>query len=318
MTDLSQTPFPTVRSGRRPKPRPGSVGGVAVRAPLLDPTRTPTGPRPDVHRRREVEHPKLEKRRRSIRRSARWVTWRRWFTAGGVLTTLGFGVLVALASPLFAVKTVAITFSGSSTQTADIESVTNAMRGKNLIRLNVDGRVEALRSLPWVATASVHRRFPNTVAVTVLAHDLAGAVELIDGRVALAATDGSVLSVVSADDPSVAGLPRFELGLRSIPVAGDSLAEPAAAVMASAASFERRGAGRLQRVVLADGEVTWIVRPHPGDRTVRVDIGTPRESDVPAAALTSVLARRGPTLRAVDLRAPDTPVLELANRSAKR
>ncbi len=318
MTDLTQTPFPNVRPGRGPKRRPGSVGGVAVRAPLLDPTRTPTGPRAGAPKRRNVTHPKLEQRRRSIRRSASWAAWRPWVGAAVVVGALGAAVLIAVVSPLFAVKTVTVTFSGSAAQKADIDALTTSMRGRNLIRLNVDGRVKALRSMPWVATASLHRRFPNTVAVTVQAHDLAGAVELVDGRVALTATDGAVLSVVAADDPSVAGLPRFDLGLRSTPVAGDSLAEPASAVLSSAASFERREAGRLRRVVLAGNEVTWVVRPHVGAPTVRVIIGVPRESDVPAAALTSVLARRGPRLRAVDLRTPDTPVVELADRSAKR
>jgi cell division protein FtsQ len=263
-------------------------------------------------------HPRLEQRRRTIRRSAAMAAWRPWFRIGAAAVIVVALGVVALFSPVLAVRTVTVEFSGSSAQQAELAAIAGHLRGRNMIRANVDGANAALLDLAWVSSASVRRSFPNSVVVRVRAHDVAGSVVLPDGRVALTSTDGSVLSVVSVDDASVAGLPRFDLNVAGQPVAGDALVAPAAAVLSSAASFSRRGVAQLVRVELRRDDVIWTVRPRDGGIPIRVLVGTARESDVPAAALTSVLSRSGPRPVLVDLRTPDTPILQFAPRRAKR
>ncbi len=320
MTDVLDNATRPVRAAVNWPSRPGAVGGVAVRAPLLDPTRSPVPVDRPQWRVRAGVHPRLEQRRRSIRRSAAkaaMAAWRPWLLAVAAAVAFVGLLAVALVSPLFSVKTVTMEFSGTAAQQSELAAITGSMRGRNLLRLNVDGRESALRSLAWVSSASVRRSMPNRVVVTVRAHDVAGVVILPDGRAALTSTDGAVLSVVAATDVSVAGLPRFDLDVASEPVPGDALAAPAPAVLSSAASFGRRGGARIVRVELRSSEVTWIVQPIGGGGTIRVLVGVPRESDVPAAALTSVLARSGPRPVLVDLRTPDTPILQFAARRTK-
>lgn len=304
-------PFP---SGSR---RPGAVGGVTVRAPLLDPTRAAATPQARPHvsssgRRQAPAHPRLADRQRSIRRSERVALLRPFLLPVALVATLASGAWVVLLSPLMSVSTVVLRFNGSAAEQQEISRIITPMRNNNLLRLDVGNRESALRSLPWVATATVRRSFPRTVEVSVTAHDVAGAVQLPDGRVALTATDGSVLSIVDADDASVLGLPSFDLGLTAIPAPNDSLADPAPAVLSSAKAIERRLPGRLQRVVLRDSGVEWLLKPTDGRSAARVLVGRPRDSDVPAAALASVLSRPGPMPNTIDLRTPDTPILTFA------
>ena len=329
MSDLIEHPLPgstaSEPSGRLSSAsrRPGAVGGVTVRAPLLDPTRAaPARPAParpaharasSPERRREQAHPRLVDRQRSIRRAERVALLRPFLIPGALVAALATGAATVLLSPLLAVSTVALRFNGSAAQQQEIARIITPMRNNNLLRLDVANRESALRSLPWVATATVRRSFPRTVDVQVRAHDVAGAVRLPNGRVAMTATDGSVLSIVDANDPSVAALPSFDLGLTAIPSPNDSLADPAPAVLASARAIERRLPGRLRQVVLRDDGVEWLLVPAGGGASARVLIGRPRDSDVPAAALASVLSRPGPMPTTIDLRTPDTPVLTFAN-----
>ncbi len=307
-------PAPSLPSGSR---RPGAVGGVTVRAPLLDPTRA--APAPEVGsrasssvRRQAKAHPRLADRHRSIRRAGRVALLRPFLLPVALAATLAFGAWAVLLSPLLSVSTVVLRFNGSTGEQQEIARIITPMRNNNLLRLDVGNRESALRSLPWVATATVRRSFPRTVEVKVTAHDVAGAVRLPNGRVALTATDGSVLSIVDADDASVAGLPSFDLGLTAIPTPNDSLADPAPAVLASAKAIERRLPGRLQRVILRDSGVEWLLKPIDGGSAARVLVGRPRDSEVPAAALASVLSRPGPVPQTIDLRTPDTPILTFA------
>lgn len=300
--------------------RPGAIGCVTVRAPLLGPTRSETAPvssrRHDstpTHRRADVKrsqpHPRLVDRQRAIRRADRVARLRPLLVPVVLVAAAVVAAVTVLTSPLFSVSRVVLRFSGTAAEQQEIARIITPMRDHNIVRLDVGNRESKLRSLPWVDTATVRRSFPRTVEVRVTAHDVAGAVTLPNGRVAMTATDGSVLSVVGADDPSVFGLARFDLGLTAIPAPNDAFADPAPAVLASAKAIERRLPGRLRRVVLRDDGVEWLLEPTAGGASVRVLIGRPRDSDIPAAALASVLSRSGPTPSVIDLRTPDTPVL---------
>ena len=300
--------------------RPGAVGCVTVRAPLLDPTRSAPAPvrsrRHDSNSRqrwtgvkRSQPHPRLVDRQRAIQRAERVARLRPLLLPVVLVTAFVVGTLTVLTSPLLSVSRVVLRFSGTAAEQQEIARIITPMRDHNIVRLDVGHRESRLRALPWVSTATVRRSFPRTVEVRVTAHDVAGAVALPDGRVAMTATDGSVLSVVDSDDPSVAGLPSFDLGLTAIPASRDALADPAPAVLASAKAIERRLPGRLQRVVLRDNGVEWLLEPTAGRAPVRVLIGRPRDSDIPAAALASVLSRSGPMPTVIDLRTPDTPLL---------
>ena len=289
--------------------RPGAIGGVDVRAPLLDPTRTKTTD--SAKRSAGPMHPLVNERRHRIQRAQRRSRLRPLLWPSIIMLAMIAGGLVAFASPVFTVGSVRSQFAGTPAQQADLHRVTASLVGGNIIRLDVGAAERTIRALPWVASAEVHRDFPNAVVVGVLAHDLAGAVSLADGRFALASSDGSVVSIVDATDAMVVGLPRVDLGTIPVPAAGDVLSLPAPDVLRSVSDAARRLPGRLASAKLRGGQLTWLVRPLVGTKTIRVLVGPPQGGDVAAAALESVMARSGVAPTAIDLRTPDTPVLEL-------
>ncbi len=309
--------------------RPGAVGGVTVRAPMLDPARSAAAHgrvdggvaqvRARSHRaaagRETATHPKLVDRQRAIRRAERTARLRPFLVPAVVVALLVVGAVTVLFSPLFAVRSVVLRFDGPAAEQNEIARIIGPMRNQNLIRVDVGARESVLRSLPWVASASVRRSFPRSVEVRVTAHDVAGLVRLPDGGSALVSTGGAVLDIVDADNASIAMLPVFDLGLTATPDADDALAEPAPAVLSSAAALNRRLPGRLQLVTIRDGQVEWTLRPIGDNAAVRVLVGRAKDSDVPAAALASVLGRPGPSPTVIDLRTPATPVLTFADKS---
>ena len=289
--------------------RPGAIGGVDVRAPLLDPTRTQTTE--SAKRSAGPMHPLVNARRHRIQRAQRRTRLRPLlWPCIFVLTIVAMG-LVAFASPVFTVRSVRSQFAGTPAQQADLYRVTASLVGRNMIRLDVVAAEHTIRALPWVAGADVQRDFPNTVVVGVRAHDLAGAVALADGRFALASSDASVVSIVDATDAMMVGLPRVDLGTVPVPAPGDVLRPPASDVLRSVNDAAHRLPGRLASAKLRDGQLTWFVRPLVGTKTIRVLVGPTLGGDIAAAALESVMARSGAAPTAIDLRIPDTPVLEL-------
>ena len=152
---------------------------------------------------------------------------------------------------------------------------------------------------------------PATLTVRVRAHDLAGAVALTNGRFALTASDGVVVAVVPPNATSLIGLARIDLGPTKGVLPGDVLPALAVDVLRGAAAVGRLLPGQLASATLRGGNLTWTVRPLVGTRTIRVAVGSPAAGEIAASALGSVLARPGRSPIAVDLRTPDTPVLEI-------
>ncbi len=289
--------------------RPGAIGGVHVRAPLLDPTRTKTT---DPAKRSAVPiHPLVNERRHRIQRAQRRTRLRPlMWPCIIVVAIVALGFLV-FTSPLFTVRSVRSDFPGTPAQQAELHQATIGLVGTNLVRLDTGAVERTIRALPWVAAVDVSRDFPNAVVVSVSAHDLAGAVALSDGRFALASSDAAVVSIVDATDSMMAGLPRVDLGTIPVPLPGDVLSASAADVLRSAHDVARRLPGRLASATVRNGELTWLVRPLVGTKTIRVRVGLPQSGDVAAAALESVMARSGVAPTAIDLRTPDTPVLDI-------
>jgi cell division septal protein FtsQ len=341
--------------------RPGVVGGVTVRAPLLDPTRHAVKPnrtdgrvkagrvrrvnraggvdgggsakaarhlhgdmgasarpnhRPGTQRSEATSHPRVQERRAAIKRSGRFTRARSLvplITIGALGIT---GALVAFVSPVFAVTRVAVEFRGNAQQDAQLGGIVASMKGRNLLRLDIDKSQSEIAALPWVDSVSVRRSLPHTVSIDVRAHSIAGVIMTPGGKRALTSTDGTVLMMVTANDPSVAGLAVIDVGARIVPSAGDRFSDNTPAVLSSAAALEQRMPGALQRVVLRKDQLQWTVK-HPSGRTVIVKVGVPIGNDAAAAALTSVFAMPGRVPSVVDLRSPDTPVLTFAEERAR-
>ena len=289
--------------------QPGAVGGVTVRAPLLDPTRTNV--QPAVEGSRSSAHPRVGERRLQISRARRRTRLRPLLWPGVVALVLTGLFGVSFGSPLFLIRHVRTDFAGTAAQAAELRQVTGRLVGANIISFDGAGAARAIRSLPWVATVDVRRHLPGTVTMRVRAHDLAGAVALADGQFALAASDGVVIAIVAANAASMNGLARINLGSTPSLVPGDVLPSAAVDVLRGTSAVARLLPGRLATATLRQRNLTWLVRPLVGTHLIRVTVGSPTAGELAASALSSVLARPGQAPITIDLRTPDTPVLEI-------
>lgn len=217
-----------------------------------------------------------------------------------VVLALAAGTDAALHSPLFAARHVVVIGAAETGQEAVLEA-TGLDRHPPLVDVEPAATARELERLPWVARASVARRWPDTILVRVTERVPVAQVRLSAGGVELLDATGRVL----ADEPAPRqGLP-FLLGVRPLPPgaflppAERPLCEVAAALPVSLLGdvvgvARQPGAGAVVRLV--------------GGRSALLG-GT---SDLPLkfVALATVLERANLNgIVTIDLRVPTSPVL---------
>ena len=102
-------------------------------------------------------------------------------------------------SPRFAIKTVAV--DGNQRLTPqDVARRGSIVVGENVFSLDLEGARRAIQEDPWVKSASVTRKLPGNVMVTVVEHEPVALVA-IDEKLFLASRDGDVFKEALADDP---------------------------------------------------------------------------------------------------------------------
>lgn len=228
--------------------------------------------------------------------------------AAAVLLVLGGAALVFAASPFFHVKTVEI--SGTSELgRGDILRLAGLRSDSNLITLSPEDVAARLERDPWIARASVQRRFPSTLVIAVDERQPVVAVRR-SGSYWIVATDGVTLAEASRDP----GLPSVR-GARPAPVGGSEAAVTLAAAIAAAwpdvVLIEDP-----QIEIAPDGAVTVELRRH-----VIVEYGAPSDPVEKGQALAGVLAwaqQNEERLASIDLRVPGAPAAELAGGTTRK
>lgn len=131
----------------------------------------------------------------------------------GVELTLGAIVVVAasiavawgarryvMTSPRFAVKTIAV--DGTRRRTAqDVARFGSLEVGKNIFQIDLIAAGTAIAEDPWIERATVTRKLPGTIQVTVVERE-AAAMASIGGELYLATRDGDLFKKVVSEDPS--------------------------------------------------------------------------------------------------------------------
>lgn len=248
---------------------------------------------------------------RRLRRSVLWVAplvLLAGLGAGGVLS----GQISLRDLPTAALSTTAalglvvtdIEVEGrETTDTGTILKALDAYSGTPILAISPDRAKQQLEALPWVRTAAIERRLPNTLFVR-LSERKPLAVWQHDGRQELIDRDGTPIPV--ADLSRFAKLPTV--------VGGDQA---------------RHGAGELLDMLAAEPDlaarVTAAVRV--GDRrwNVRIDnaidVMLPEQGAASAWSKLAALERKDRVLQrevaTVDLRLPDRLVVRVNDPSAK-
>ena len=117
------------------------------------------------------------------------------------LVILALGLVAAFlwlrSTDVFAVKRVTATGAERVTE-AQIAAVTAGAMGKNLLSLSAGELEKALRALPYVESAEVHRGFPDTLEIELKEYQPVARLQDQTGQVWLVSDSGKVLSGTQA------------------------------------------------------------------------------------------------------------------------
>jgi cell division protein FtsQ len=164
-----------------------------------------------------IVDPRMRSRRIAVRRGQGKRRLKRVTVALAVVAVL-VAAVVATQTPLLDVDRVRIDGVGH-TAAADVGRVAGIRPGDTMVSVDAGRAAAGVEGLPWVAKATVVRRWPGTVEIHVTEREPLATIEVVEGRVALVDEDGRVLEVTRQPP---AGLPEVT-GVRGRIAEGDEL-----------------------------------------------------------------------------------------------
>jgi cell division protein FtsQ len=125
-----------------------------------------------------------------------------------LIVLAGVGFLWVRSSSVFAVRYASVPVAEHVSPEA-LRAALLPVSGVNLLRVSTEELEQTLVDIPWVRSARVYRRFPDSLEVSVDEHTAAAVVRDSEGVDWLLAEDGTVLEQTSPSSPAV---PRIVLG----------------------------------------------------------------------------------------------------------
>jgi cell division protein FtsQ len=251
-----------------------------------------------------VRHPLLAARRAAVARASGRRRLRRLLAVLG-LGALVAGVLAGLHSPLLAARHVRV-LGAAHTTPAQVLAVSGLGARPPLIDVDPGADAARVERLPWVATASVTRDWPDGVTVQVTERRPVAALP-VAGGLALADATGRVLALASTRPAGVNEVLGVALATPTRPPRpGMALPAGDLPLLAVAAGLPGSLAAHVRWVqVASSGGVELRL---DGGQTVELGSGAQlAEQSVALATLLAKVPMRG--IVAIDLRVPDAPVL---------
>jgi cell division septal protein FtsQ len=240
--------------------------------------------------------PRMRSRRIAVRRDQGRRRLKRVTAVLGVIAVL-VAALVATQTELLDVDRVRIDGVGH-TAAADVGQVAGIDPGDTMLGVDADRAAARIESLPWIAEATVARRWPGTIEIHVTEREPLAMVEVAEGRVALVDEAGRVLEVTRRPP---AGLPKVT-GVRGRIAEGEELGSGARDALMVLRALGERLFGVVDSVssdldaTLADGgEIRFGSTDDLDDKTVAVETVL---ADVDIACL-----------ELLDVRVPGSPAL---------
>lgn len=130
-----------------------------------------------------------------------------------IAAIVAIGVLVwfLFLSPTFTLETSRISVTGGNEWVSrdDIVAIADKQSGKSLLLVSSDEVVRQLQNIPGVTEATVNKRFPNGLAITVRAQQPAAMLKESDNRLVAVDSQARVLNTVG--DASTDGIPIIEV-----------------------------------------------------------------------------------------------------------
>jgi cell division protein FtsQ len=232
--------------------------------------------------------PRIDQRRTEVARARSRRRLRLLFVLGGVAVLALATVSVAYYTPLFAARHVRVV-GAVHTPASQVVRVAGLAGHPPLMAVNGGADAARLEALPWIATATVERRWPDSVVVRVVERAPMAAVARPAGSQApwaLVDGTGRVLEWTQTAPP---GLVQLHAPA-SVGRPGSQLAAPARPGLAVASALGALESSVHEVRVSSDGEVTLVL-----SGGVTAVLGSDDELGPKLAALRSVLAGAPPT-----------------------
>jgi cell division protein FtsQ len=184
-----------------------------------------------------------------------------------------------------------------------IMSLAGVFPGVDVFHLDAGGAVRKLEQDPWIASATVVKRLPSTIVISVVERAPVALVRDAAGSLSLVAADGVLLGPATGNEvlPTIAGA-----NPSSIPDA--ATVREAASVAGSFSPALLTGTGSV--VIGSDATIQLILRS-----SVVASYGTPDQLSAKGQALEAVLAwanRNAKQLAAIDVTVPSAPTATTA------
>ncbi len=256
--------------------------------------------------------PRIRQRRIAVRRDEGRRRLR-FLMAGLLILTLSVGGWVAVRSPLLDVDRIEVEGIGHTPAEAVVGQA-SLRGGQAMVDVDEEGAARRVETLPWVAAATVERRWPATVRITVTERR-AAAVTRADGpapaRWLLLDATARVLAAQPEQPPGLVVIER--LGPAAAPgavlagtaLAGSVLANVAGPLAVVAALSPALLARTAAVTAAAGGQVGLKLNPRGA-----VLLGPPAQLAAKLTAAETVLAQVDTgNLSTLDVRLPSSPVL---------
>jgi cell division protein FtsQ len=264
-----------------------------------------TTAQPDDARPRSRMDPRIRQRRIAVRRDEGRRRLKLVVAALALVAAIAIGIGVT-RSPLLDLDHIRVA-GADNAALADLTRATGLHRGQAMVDLDEAGLARKAMALPWVRTAKVTRRWPDTVVVTITARVPVAAVPADGGGWALTDRTGRVMARALVPPPGVptlagvpaAGAPGTNVATGAGPSLTVALALPPA-LRDQVAAIAPDGAGDAQA-----GDVALQLRSGAFVRLGGTG-GLPGKLDALATVLRQVdLAR----LAVIDVRVPESPAI---------
>jgi cell division protein FtsQ len=179
-------------------------------------------------------------------------------------------------SPRFAVRTVLVEGERRRSAVAVAEAAGVAV-GKNIFALDLHHAGQLLAQDPWIERATVTRKLPSTVAISVVERE-AYAAAVISGELYLANRDGDLFKKLGEDDPS--DLPVVT-GITAEQIARDRAGVVLAVkrVLDVVEDFERTGIAKRYPVEELHLEKDGVLTVTIGKEAIALHLGMPPYRD---------------------------------------
>lgn len=215
------------------------------------------------------------------------------------------------SSDVFAVRRVTVTAVQYSTE-EQIAGLTAEAVGSSLLKLSTRAIEEGLLSLPYVRTAEVYRRFPDTLDIRLVEYEPLARLQVKEGETWLVAENGRILE--KATPPRGLDLPLVAVTGSVAPVAGGMLPAAVTEGLAVVAMLEAGTVGEglptVERIVVSTAGRIVVVLKDGGELRLGDSTGLQHKLMVAVDIIERYL-RDGKQIAYVDLTVPERAAVKV-------